>query len=208
MPEGSTVRANLCEESVGPRKKCGKRGEQRGLRLYVTRMEDFPFGYARRVVGQTSKLSWTEFMAMLFEANEHLAPSKRLTDREIENLILREFPDCRSSKRLLARKIGVSYYRSHYNAGKFTKGKRPKIQSFQYIQNSHGCFQVAAKRGRPSHVENRIIGERLGPGRTFERISKLGDSKLGDSKLGDSSLGETAFGGLAFSEKKEGDHAG
>lgn len=103
--------------------------------------------------GVTSGMGVCRFIALLFELNETLPPTKKLTDTAIKKKILAEFPQCtekvRSSiRRLVDGTVGVSYYRSLYNAGRLTAGLKPRVRSKRYAMDGS---VLEYHNGRPTN---------------------------------------------------------
>lgn len=101
--------------------------------------------------GATTGLGICSYAAVLLKMNEELPKTNKLTDEDIKVLLLREYPDGRSTKRLAEGKITVGYYRTRYNDGTLT-GLVPVVKSRRYTARG----ELADRRtGRP------LIGAQL-----------------------------------------------
>lgn len=80
-----------------------------------------------RPVGKTTKVGIIQTWVHIFEKNEALPKTKKLSDGEITKFMQSEFPG-RKSKVFET----VNTVRSRYNRGILTKGKVPKVQSKRY----------------------------------------------------------------------------
>ena len=103
--------------------------------LKIRRKRDTVRG-AAKVRGKETGLGICEFIGLLFEANEKLPKSRKMTDAEIKDQIIREFEHAAKRKRsgirrLIEGKIGVGYYRTMYNKGILLR-KIPEQPSRRY----------------------------------------------------------------------------
>jgi len=96
--------------------------------------------------GLKSRLGICQYVSILLKANETLPQSKKMTDKNMERLLAREFPDRKSVRRLLEGKITMGYFRTLYNAGMLTQGVKPEQRSHRY--NEFGKIDDRAP-GRP-----------------------------------------------------------
>jgi hypothetical protein len=78
-------------------------------------------------VGKTTKVGVIRTWVHIFERNEALPKTKKLTDAAITKFMQSEFPR-RKSKVFET----VNTVRSRYNRGVLTKGEVPKVQSKRY----------------------------------------------------------------------------
>ena len=80
--------------------------------------------------GMKTGLSVFQFLSSLFQANELLPRSRKMTDAEIERKIVNEFPEQPISEHLSLRprKYTVNWYRNRYNGGRFSSGQVPCLE--------------------------------------------------------------------------------
>lgn len=89
----------------------------------------------RKRRGKSSPLTFSQFASLLFEQNEILPRSKKLTDEMIRTALAAEYAHAyKVAADLKARTLpgGVGQIRSWYNIGRFTKGKPPARPSQRY----------------------------------------------------------------------------
>lgn len=98
-----------------------------------------------RVRGKYSKLGFFQTFSLIFEKNELLPSEKRLTDEQITQLILEEFPHKKGLKKSIFGRENVQYWRLLYNKGVMTHGQRPPKVSFRY--NEQGLAVSHARKG-------------------------------------------------------------
>lgn len=108
--------------------------------LQIKRVPDPPKAGRRFLVGR-SGFTLREVWVMIFEANEALPKNRKLTDEAITQKVIYEFDGLQAKNRKGLRTISeilrtgaetINRYRSLYNSGKFTGGKRPKPRSRRY----------------------------------------------------------------------------
>ena len=89
---------------------------------------------AHKSYGITSGLGITTYFASLFESNELLNPSQRMSDQQIAKKVANEFPDRQSAQDFSSMhpKKTVNSYRYRYNKGQFTRNLPPKVLSIRY----------------------------------------------------------------------------
>ena len=103
--------------------------------------------------GKLSKLGWLEAWAKIFENNELLSPDQRLTDDQIKELVLKDFPHKPKIKKSLE-KYNVQYWRLLYNKGWMHKMCPPPKISFRY--NAQGtAIRIGSGRERPLTITER-----------------------------------------------------
>ena len=101
--------------------------------LDIQNTEDPPRKSWHRTHGKKTGLGIMAFWKTLFEGNELLPVSKKMTNAEIERQVRLEFPH---EKVLLENldtgRQSVNYYRHLFNKGRMTKGVTPESISFRY----------------------------------------------------------------------------
>ena len=108
--------------------------------------------------GKRTKLGIQEFLANVFEANELLPRSKKLTNAALESMLLEEF----AHHAPLVKKVKegrdhiINYYRHRYNLGLLT-GKSPPTISFRYNENGLAIEPRYGKRILTSEKRAEII---------------------------------------------------
>ena len=114
--------------------------------LDIQKTEDPPRKSWHRTHGKKTGLGIMAFWRTLFEGNELLPVSKKMTNAEIERQVRLEFPH---EKVLLENldtgRQSVNYYRHLYNKGRMTKGSPPDMISFRY--NDEGKI-VSTRAGK------------------------------------------------------------
>ena len=105
--------------------------------------------------GKTTDLGITQFILNLLEANEKLGKWQKMTDETIKAAIISEYPESKQVARLKAGKMTVGYWRGLYNSGFFTKGVRPKPQSYKYAFDGNYADKFGKTfRSRASKKQN------------------------------------------------------
>jgi hypothetical protein len=102
-------------------------------------------GSPKRTHGLKTSLGIQAFWTTLFEANEMLDQTKKMTDTAIEAAVLNEFPTEAIAKNLIEHKTTVNWHRNAYNEGRYTKGEIPERFSFRY---NYDGKPVNGKTGR------------------------------------------------------------
>jgi hypothetical protein len=89
-----------------------------------------------RTRGKTTNMGICQFWAALFELNEGLPRTRKMTDEEMKRQVLEEFPERESLKRLGAvgekGELTVNSHRILYNGGRYTQGRVPEKKSVRY----------------------------------------------------------------------------
>lgn len=98
-----------------------------------------------RDIGKYMKLGFMQTWAKVFEQNETTEPEKRLTDPQIKELMLKEFPTKKGFKTKFS-KYGVNYYRLLYNKGWMTLGEFPAHPSFRYNEQGNAVDLRTGRR--------------------------------------------------------------
>jgi len=114
--------------------------------LDIQKTKDPPRKSWHRTHGKKTGLGIMAFWKTLFQGNELLPISKKMTNAEIERQVRLEFPH---EKVLLENldtgRQSVNYYRHLYNKGRMTKGFSPDTISFRY---NDGGKIVATRAGK------------------------------------------------------------
>tara|TARA_Y100000401_G_scaffold30623_1_gene22394 strand:+ start:31290 stop:31775 length:486 start_codon:yes stop_codon:yes gene_type:complete len=101
--------------------------------LDIQKTEDPPRKAWHRTHGKKTGLGIMAFWKTLFEGNEILPKSKKMTNAEIERQVRLEFPHEKTLlENLDTGRQSVNYYRHLYNKGRMTKGDTPEYISFRY----------------------------------------------------------------------------
>lgn len=123
----------------------------------ITRVPELSLGskWAKKR-GKIAGLGVFATIEMLFEWNETAPPDKRMNDNTIKMEILKEFPE--KAKELgIDGKVGkatVNEYRSRFNRGKITKGRKPRRMSWRYndegekVEGRFGSRELSQKEIR------------------------------------------------------------
>tara|TARA_R100001163_G_C5068474_1_gene208860 strand:+ start:5768 stop:6253 length:486 start_codon:yes stop_codon:yes gene_type:complete len=101
--------------------------------LDIQKTKDPPRKAWHRTHGKKTGLGIMAFWKTLFEGNEILPKSKKMTNAEIERQVRLEFPHEKTLlENLDTGRQSVNYYRHLYNKGRMTKGDAPEHISFRY----------------------------------------------------------------------------
>lgn len=114
-------------------KKKRKPRSDRYIVIKVQRIDD-PQVWQRKSRGVSTGLSVYEYLGTLFDANEILPTTKKLTDESILQAVVKEFPGRKSTKELLNRSLTINELRGDYNAGRLT-GIKPEVVSKRYTMD-------------------------------------------------------------------------
>ena len=108
-----------------------------------------------RTHGKISGMGIMAFWATLFEGNETLSKSKKMTNAEIERQIRLEFPHEETlMENLDSGRQSVNYYRHLYNRGRMNKDVPPTQISYRY--NEEG-FIVDTRTGKRMLDEVEVV---------------------------------------------------
>jgi hypothetical protein len=101
----------------------------------ITRVPELSLGskWAKKK-GKIAGLGVFATIEMLFEWNETAPPDKRMNDNTIKMEILKEFPEKVAELGAEGRvgKATINEYRSRFNRGRFTQGRKPRRMSWRY----------------------------------------------------------------------------
>jgi len=99
-----------------------KKPKSRIVTIKILRIDDPINGWKRASQGQITGLSFSEWLATTFEANEMLPKAKKLTDESILQALAEEFPRRPSVLKLLNpnHPRTINHYRNEFNRGKLT----------------------------------------------------------------------------------------
>tara|TARA_R110000824_G_scaffold180908_1_gene361526 strand:+ start:811 stop:1302 length:492 start_codon:yes stop_codon:yes gene_type:complete len=109
--------------------------------LNIQKTPDPPRKTWYRTHGKVSGLGIMAFWATLFEGNELLPKSKKMTNAEIERQVRAEFPHEQTLlENLDSGRQSVNYYRHLYNKGRMSKSKGAPPQHISFRYNEEGLF--------------------------------------------------------------------
>ena len=100
------------------------------------------------------------FWATLFEGNELLPKSKKMTNAELERQVRAEFPHEKTLlENLDSGRQSVNYYRHLYNKGRMSKpkGTPPEYISFRYNSDGESVDTRTGKRVLDKESTNAYI---------------------------------------------------
>jgi|TARA_R110000824_G_scaffold229932_3_gene417540 hypothetical protein len=107
--------------------------------LNIQKTPDPPRKAWYRTHGKRTGLGIMAFWATLFEGNELLPKSKKMTNAEIERQVRSEFPHEQTLlENLDSGRQSVNYYRHLYNKGRMSKPKGTPPQHISFRYNEEG----------------------------------------------------------------------
>tara|TARA_R110000824_G_C14774941_1_gene631339 strand:+ start:70 stop:561 length:492 start_codon:yes stop_codon:yes gene_type:complete len=116
--------------------------------LNIQKTPDPPRKTWYRTHGKKTGLGIMSFWATLFEGNELLPKSKKMTNAEIERQVRSEFPHEETLlENLDSGRQSVNYYRHLYNKGRMSKPKDVAPKNLSYRYNEEG-FLVDTRTGK------------------------------------------------------------
>jgi|TARA_R110000824_G_scaffold110495_5_gene258536 hypothetical protein len=158
MPSLSKVNAKEKATAIRKSEKVSSANLDKILDIQNT--EDLPRKAWHRTHGKKTGLGIMAFWKTLFEGNEILPVSKKMTNAEIERQVRLEFPHEKVlMENLDTGRQSVNYYRHLYNKGRMTKGAIPGDQgsgthSLSFRYNSKGK-QVSTRSGKTLTAESK-----------------------------------------------------
>jgi len=116
--------------------------------LDIQKTPDPPRKAWYRTHGRRTGLGIMAFWATLFEGNELLPKSKKMTNAELERQVRSEFPHEQTLlENLDSGRQSVNYYRHLYNKGRMSKPKGTPPQHISFRYNEEG-FVVDTRTGK------------------------------------------------------------
>jgi hypothetical protein len=113
-----------------------------------------------RTHGKKTGLGIMAFWATLFEGNELLSKSKKMTNAELERQVRAEFPHEKTLlENLDSGRQSVNYYRHLYNKGRMSKpkGTPPEYISFRYSSDGEVVDTRTGKRLLDTESKNDYV---------------------------------------------------
>lgn len=105
-----------------------------------------------KVLGIDTRLGICSYIRILLEVNETLPRHKKMTDDQLTRQVVTEFPNARSTRRLLSGEVPFGYWRTRYNHNLIGLGSKPARKSRRY---------TAKGRLANSRTGRVLIGEKL-----------------------------------------------
>ena len=128
--------------------------------IKIENTPDPPRKTFQKTSGKKTGLGIMTFWATIFEGNELLPRTKKMTNAEIERQVRLEFPHEETlMENLDSGKQTVNYYRHLYNVGKLTKprGTPPNHISFRYNEAGQVVDTRTGKRVLTKEEHNELL---------------------------------------------------